>query len=205
MVDVLSRSRSLGFLGPGSVRVHIEHAKGFAAAIDDSPERFADLGSGGGVPGLVLALHWEKAQAVLLEASERRCAFLRVASVDLEITERVTVVHGRAEDLGRHVDLRGRFDLVVARGFGPPAVTAECGAPLLQVGGRMVVSEPPEAHGPDDDARGPRWPEAGLARLGLVAGPTIERPYHYQVLLQARPCPVDYPRRVGVPAKRPLF
>ena len=203
--DVLSRSRSLGFLGPGSVRVHIEHAKGFAAAIDDSPERFADLGSGGGVPGLVLALHWEKAQAVLLEAGERRCAFLRDASVDLEITERVTVVHGRAEDLGRHVDLRGRFDLVVARGFGPPAVTAECGAPLLQVGGRMVVSEPPEAHGPDDDARGPRWPEAGLARLGLVAGPTIERPYHYQVLLQARPCPVDYPRRVGVPAKRHLF
>ena len=205
LVDVLSRSRSLGFLGPGSVRVHIEHAKGFAAAIDGTPERFADLGSGGGVPGLVLALHWEKAQAVLLEASERRCAFLRVASVDLEITERVTVVHGRAEDLGRHVDLRGRFGLVVARGFGPPAVTAECGAPLLQVGGRMVVSEPPEAHGPDDDARGPRWPEAGLARLGLVAGPTIEQPYHYQVLLQARPCPVDYPRRVGVPAKRPLF
>jgi 16S rRNA (guanine527-N7)-methyltransferase len=205
LVDVLSRSRSLGFLGPGSVRVHIEHAKGFAATSDGTPERFADLGSGGGVPGLVLALHWEKAQAALLEAGERRCAFLRDASVDLGITERVAVVHGRAEDLGRRFELRGRFDLVVARGFGPPPVTAECGAPLLQVGGTMVVSEPPEADGPDDGARGPRWPEAGLARLGLVAGPTIEQPYHYQVLLQERLCPAEYPRRVGVPAKRPLF
>src|ERR671910_2023246 len=71
LVDVLNRSRSLGFLGPGSVRVHIEHAKGFAAASDGTPGCFADLGSGGGVPGLVLALHWEKAQAVLLEAGGR--------------------------------------------------------------------------------------------------------------------------------------
>lgn len=205
MFDVLTRSRSLGFLGPGSVRVQIEHAKGFAAAIDRTPARFVDLGSGGGVPGLVLALQWEMAQAVLLDARERRCAFLREASGDLGIAERVTVVHGRAEDLGRQPDLRGRFDLVVARGFGPPAVTAECGAPLLQRGGTMVVSEPPQADGSDAGARERRWPEVGLALLGLVAGPTIERPYHYQVLVQERPCPADYPRRVGVPAKRPLF
>jgi 16S rRNA (guanine527-N7)-methyltransferase len=178
---------------------------GFAAAIDGAPERFADLGSGGGVPGLVLALHWERAQAVLLDAGERRCAFLQDASAELGIAERVTVVHGRAEDLGRQPELRGRFDLVVARGFGPPAVTAECGAPLLEVGGTMVVSEPPGGDGLDDGARGSRWPEVGLAVVGLVAGPTVERPYHYQVLVQERPCPADYPRRVGVPAKRPLF
>src|ERR687898_2730663 len=109
LVDVLSRSRSLGFLGPGSVRVHIEHAKGFAAASDGTPERFADLGSGGGVPGLVLALHWETAQAVLLEAGERRGAFLPGASLGLGITQRGTGVPGRAEDFGRRVELPGPF------------------------------------------------------------------------------------------------
>ncbi len=205
LLDVLTRSRSRGFLGPGSVRVHIEHARGFAAAVDGTPERFADLGSGGGVPGLVLALHWESAQAVLLDASERRCAFLRRASADLGVGDRVTVVQGRAEDLGRQPEFRGRFDLVVARGLGPPAVTAECGAPFLQVGGKMVVSEPPRS---DDSAGGvqvPRWPEIGLGSFGLVAGPMIDQPYRYQVLVQERLCPSDYPRRDGVPAKRPLF
>jgi 16S rRNA (guanine527-N7)-methyltransferase len=205
LVDVLARSRSLGFLGPGSVRVHIDHAMGFAAAVDGTPERFADLGSGGGVPGLVLALHWEGAQAVLLDAGDRRCAFLREASADLGVTDRVTVIQGRAEDLGRQAELRGRFDVVVARGFGPPGVTAECGAPFLQVGGRMVVSEPPPADDSADGLEEPRWPEVGLRLFGLVAGPIIDQPYRYQVLMQERPCPSEYPRRDGVPAKRPLF
>src|SRR5918995_1949681 len=97
LVDVLSRSRSLGFLGPGSVRVHIEHAKGFAAASDGTPERFADLGSGGGVPGLVLALHWETAQAVLLEAGERRGALLPGPAPGLGVTERGAGGHGSAQ------------------------------------------------------------------------------------------------------------
>lgn len=199
---ILERSRRLGFLGPGSVRVHVEHALGFARGIDGPPARLLDLGSGGGVPGLVLALQWTETVTVLLDASERRCAFLTEAVASLGCGDRVTVVRSRAERAGRRDDLRGQFEAVVARGFGPPAVTAECGAPFLAVDGRLVVSEPPGSGLTVDHDR---WPSAGLSLVGLRADRAWDRPYHYRSFVQERPCPPVYPRRDGVPGKRPLF
>ena len=179
------------------------HASGFAAAVEASgggtPGRAADLGSGGGVPGLPLALHFVGCRWVLVESSVRRAAFLREAVAALNVEGRVDVVEARAEVVGRGPEWRGTFDLVVARSFGPPAVVAECAAPLLQVGGRAVVSEPP---GGDPG----RWPVDGLHMLGMAAGPTVvAAEAAYQVLVQIAPCPQRFPRRVGVPAKRPLF
>jgi 16S rRNA (guanine527-N7)-methyltransferase len=232
--NILERSRALGFLGPGSVRVHVSHAQGFAHEIEP-PGRFLDLGSGGGVPGLVLAGTWSGAEAVLLDASARRCEFLVEAVGQLGWADRVTVVRARAEEAARRDDLRAGLDLVVARGFGPPSVTAECGAPFLRLGGRLVVSEPPvddrevpvgsePAAGDGGDGAavgtavggdGPgvgttvgkasRWPVAGLAELGLRPDRAWSEPYHYRSLVLERPCPDRYPRRVGIPAKRPLF
>ena len=199
---VLDRSRSLGFLGPGSLRVQAEHAAGFTDVVVGTPARLLDLGSGGGVPGLVLAERWPDTEAVLLDAAERRCRFLEEAVAGLGWADRVRVVRARAEEAGRREDLRGSFDLVVARGFGPPAVTAECGAPFLRVGGTLVVSEPPT-----EDGMGPtaRWPKEGVMVLGLRLAGTWLRPFHYQVMEQAEPCPDRFPRRTGIPAKRPLF
>ena len=206
LLEVLERSRNLGFLGPGSVRAHVDHADGFAAGIEHAPAQFLDLGSGGGVPGLVLARRWPDSRAVLLDARERRCAFLREAVRDLHLGERVVVVWARAEEAGHRDHLRGRFDLVVARGFGPPAVTAECGAPFLRVGGALAVSEPPD----DDEATAPsspsdRWAPSGVARLGLAVGRSWTEGYRYQALDQVEPCPPRYSRNPGIPAKRPLF
>jgi 16S rRNA (guanine527-N7)-methyltransferase len=205
LLAVLERSRSLGFLGPGSLRVQMDHARGFAGGPEGvgppaPPARFVDLGSGGGVPGLVLAALWSESRGVLLDASARRCAFLAEAVDELGWKGRIEVVRARAEEAGREPALRAAFDLVVARGFGPPAVTAECGAPLLAEQGRLTVSEPP-----DTEPGPPRWPLPGLAKLGLVEGPEWHVPFHYRSFVQAQRCPDRYPRRVGVPAKRPLF
>jgi 16S rRNA (guanine527-N7)-methyltransferase len=93
--------------------------------------------------------------------------------------------------------MRGTVDGLVARSFGPPATTAECAAPLLAVGGLLVVSDPPDA--------GDRWPVEGLALLGLVPVRRAETGPALQVLRQDVPCPDRYPRRIGIPAKRPLF
>jgi 16S rRNA (guanine527-N7)-methyltransferase len=163
------------------------------------PVRAADLGSGGGVPGLPLALHLTGCAWVLIETAVRRAAFLRRAIGRLGLGPRVTVVEERVEAVGRRPECRGTFDLVVARSFGPPAVVAECAAPLLRVGGGAVISEPP-------DGTGERWPAQGLAALGLAAARTTHASgATYQILEQTLPCPERYPRRVGVPAKRPLF
>jgi 16S rRNA (guanine527-N7)-methyltransferase len=202
---ILERSRSLRLIGPGSVRVHVDHAVGFAVAQPVAPRRLLDLGSGGGVPGLVLAALWPESPVVLLDASARRCAFLVEAADELGYGDRVTVVRGRAEEAGRRADLRGGFDTVVSRGFGPPPVTAECAAPFLEAEGRLLVSEPPaDSPGAGSDASA-RWPVEGLALVGLAADGEWSEPYHYRRFVLASPCPDLYPRRDGVPAKHPLF
>jgi 16S rRNA (guanine527-N7)-methyltransferase len=156
-----------------------------------------DLGSGGGLPGLPLALLWPGTSWILVEAGTKRAAFLREAVGRLDLTDRVEVAARRAEEAGRSA-LRGAAECVVARSFGPPAVTAECAAPLLKVGGTLVVAEPP---GGDPD----RWDPEGLTLLGLSPGRSVTRPTAYQVLIQETPCPARFPRRTGIPNKRPLF
>lgn len=202
LLDVLESSRQLGFLGPGPVDVHIAHAERALAALDDLvPDGGAcvDLGSGGGVPGLVLAVRRPAWRWVLLDAQLRRTDFLVGAVSRLGMADRVTVVRGRAEDIGREPDHRGRYDAVVARSFGPPSATAECAAPLLVVGGGLVVSEPPDADSFDDR----RWPSEGMAELGLEpAGPPRQG---WQTLVTRTAVSDRYPRADGRPAKRPIW
>ena len=203
---MLEEARRLGFLGPGPVDAHVDHADGFLEALEREagaggplPRHAADLGSGGGVPGLSLALRSAGTEWVLVEVSARRAAFLRRSVEALHLGDRVAVVEERAEVVGRAPAYRGQFELVVARSFGPPAVVAECAAPLLRVGGRVVVSEPP-------GGAPARWPVEGLGSLGMSPGAAVVAAgAAYQVLRQEEPCPDRWPRRVGVPTKRPLF
>jgi len=195
LLTVLERSRHLGFLGPGPVDEHVVHAERFAVAhLGPPPDRAVDLGSGGGLPGLVLAGLWSSSQWWLVDSNERRTTFLAEAVDLLGLADRVAVIRGRAEEIARGELLRHRTDLVTARSFGPPAVTAECSAGFLRVGGQLIVSEPPTAGG--------RWDPDGLAAIGMAIGPSIAG---CQVLEQTTLCGDRYPRRVGIPAKRPLF
>jgi 16S rRNA (guanine527-N7)-methyltransferase len=187
------------------VEAHLDHADGFAGAVgglwagDGGSKRVTDLGSGAGVPALALALRFAAWTWTLVESGARRAGFLREAVQELGLAERVGVVEDRAEVVGRSPAHRARYDLVVARGFGPPAVLAECAAPLLHVDGRIVVSEPPGG----DPAR---WPEEGLSPLGLRPQSAVQAAgSSFQVLGQFALCPERFPRRVGIPSKRPLF
>jgi 16S rRNA (guanine527-N7)-methyltransferase len=156
-----------------------------------------DLGSGAGVPGLILATLWPASHWVLLDGSQTRAAWLTDAVAELGLSDRVRVSADRAEVAGRG-PLRGSAVLVVARAFGGPAVTAECGAPFLQQGGWLAVAEPPGGR-PD------RWSSAGLSSLGLATVRSVSDPFAFQVIQSVSACPDRFPRRTGVPAKRPLF
>jgi 16S rRNA (guanine527-N7)-methyltransferase len=241
--EVLTDARTAGFLGPGPIERQFRHAQGFVRvarrlAVSGRPApRIVDLGSGGGLPGLVIAEAWPAAHVVLLEANRRRAAFLATAVRRLTLEARVELLEARAEIAGRQDGQRGTYDGVVARSFGSPAVVAECAAPLLQTGGWLLVSEPPDpTHsagreagadgGPsgtqagaevDDeneggrvDSRrgqgsGERWPRNGLSLLNLDPVESVHEEFEYQVLRLTLPCPDRFPRRDGVPAKRPLF
>ena len=202
--SALTRAFDLGLLGPGSVVAHIRHALDYDAVwrlIGAPPRsRVADLGSGGGLPGLVLAEQWVDASFSLIDAAERRCLFLSESVAACGLGDRVSVIRGRAEELGHDGSLRGTYDLVVARSFGAPPVLAECAAPLLAVGGWLIVSEPPSL-----EATLRRWPTEGLALLGLGPVQPIELEHHFVAVQKISPTDDRYPRRVGIPAKRPLF
>lgn len=198
LLAVLQRSKELGFLGPGPIAAHVLHARAYLDELGEARD-VLDLGSGGGVPGLVLARDRPEVRIVLLDAMEKRCRFLEWAVDELGL-DRVRVLCGRAEELAREPELRGCFERVLARSFAAPAVTAECAAGFLAVGGCLVVSEPPDLRTSD------RWPTDPLDELGMRpstvrtdGGATL------QVIEQVRQCPDRFPRRVGVPAKRPLF
>ena len=198
----LEESRARGFLGPNAIEPHVEHAKGFAKCWDDHhvipPTSLLDLGSGGGLPALVLLQEWD-CRVVMTDSMEKRAAFLFEVLSWEGAPDRGEVIVGRVEEIARRAELVEQFDLVTSRSFGPPSVTAECGSRFLRIGGILVVSEPP------DDTASDRWSTVGLAKLGLESLGRIRHGAAFQILRKVRRTPDLYPRAVGVPKKNPLF
>lgn len=194
----LERARDFGFLGPGPIDTHIRHAiamlEALAAPLGAS---VVDLGSGGGVPGLIMAAMRPDLSLLFIESTKRRAEFLHDAVDGLGLASRTVVLAERAEVVGRNPQWRATCLRATARGFGPPAVVAECAAPLLVLGGVLIVSEPPE----DQD----RWPGSPLAAIGLTSEPVIVDGLGFRRLVKVAESAESVPRRVGVPAKRPLF
>jgi 16S rRNA (guanine527-N7)-methyltransferase len=186
LVDVLREAQALGFLGSRPVEAVIDHARGFLGPCGDR-DPILDLGSGGGVPGLVIASARPMTDVVLLDSSGRRTDWLRRAVQRLGWGERITVLTARAELVGRDPTWRERSPAVVARGFGSPAVTAECAAALVTLGGVVVVSEPPTP------PVVPRWPAAMLAEVGLAARSWPDPAF--VVLEKVQPCAPNVPRQ----------
>ena len=198
----LEESRARGFLGPKAIEPHFTHSLGFALCWEDRtdtpPGSFLDLGSGGGLPGLFLLERWG-CRAVFTDSMVKRAKFLEEVLAWDGAPDGGSVITGRVEEIAKVEELVEAFDLVTARSFGPPAVTAECGAQFLKIGGVMIVSEPP------DDNVSDRWDDKGLAALGLISEGRERHEAAYQVLKKVEGTPLEYPRSVGTPRKRPLF
>ncbi len=200
LTRALEESRARGFLGPGSIEPQIQHANGFVAAWNsrrpDPPATILDLGSGGGLPGLVLLETWAH-PTTFLDSMEKRSNFLLEALAWDDVPSGGSVWRGRAEELARETRGDSRFSLVTARSFGPPAVTAECAVRFLEIGGLLIVSEPPDG----DD----RWSDKGLDQLGLVSRGSFRDSAGYKVIEKIRATPLRFPRAIGIPGKSPLF
>jgi 16S rRNA (guanine527-N7)-methyltransferase len=180
----------------------LEHAAAFAQTWetirDGSEPTFLDLGSGGGLPGLLLLERWGS-PGTLLDSMARRTSFLSEVLTWEGAPGNGSVILARAEDAARIPGVEGTYDLVTARSFGPPATTAECAVRLLAVGGILLVSDPP------DPSAESRWSPEGLKTLGLADLGMGQATFRIRVLEKIAPTPDDFPRRNGVPRKRPLF
>ena len=164
---------------------------------DPGETQCLDLGTGAGLPGVVMALCWPGTRWVFLDRRSRSEAFVLWAVGVLDLGERARMVRGDAAELARDGRLAGAFDLVVARAFGPPAVTAECATGFMRVGSRLVVSEPEV----DDPGR---WPPAPLAALGLAVRATGTAP-RFVDIAKVAPHGERYPRRPAAMRRDPLY
>lgn len=163
-----------------------------------------DLGSGAGFPGLPMRIVEPRLRLTLVEAHGRRCRFLEAVVAALGL-EDVRVVQARAEEAGRDPALRGTFDVAVARALAPLAVLVEYALPLLRAGGVLAAPKGSRAAAELAEAAG------AIAALRGTVEPAVPLPLPpeappQQVVVVRRTGALDarYPRRAGVPARRPL-
>jgi 16S rRNA (guanine527-N7)-methyltransferase len=155
-----------------------------------------DVGSGGGMPGIPLKIARPALGVTLLEADQRKAAFLAHAAAELGLD--VVVVAERAESAA-HGPLREAFDVACCRALAPMPVLAELCLPFVRPGGRLLAMK----SGSDDV-------DAGFELLGggepaTVPAPSAARERGTVVIVpKIRPTPAQYPRRPGVPSRRPL-
>jgi len=163
--------------------------------------RLVDVGSGAGLPGLPLKIARPDLEVTLIEADSGKAAFLIHATAVLGLLG-VHVVARRAEEAGHDPQLREAFDVAVARALAPLPVLVELCLPFVRVGGRLLAQKT-DRESPDTASRA-----IGLLGGGSVtvhASPSSARDRGTVVVVEKiRPTPPKYPRRPGVPARKPL-
>jgi len=171
--------------------------------LGDGPS-LVDFGSGAGFPGLPLKIVRPAWRVVLVESTRKKTAFLEhiINQLGLQDTD---VVWARAEEVGRDLAYREQFDVAVARAVAGLAVLVEYALPLLRLGGRFVAQKGSD---PSDEIRAA---EKAIDTLGGGYSSTIpyrlpafDAPLHLVVIEKVSPTPGKYPRRPGMPAKRPI-
>ena len=163
-----------------------------------------DVGSGAGLPGVPLKIAYPEVALVLLEANGKKAAFLEnlVGMLGLEDAR---VVRSRAEDAGRRHDLREAFDVVVSRAVAPLEVLVELTLPFCKVGGVAVAQKGAGVEGEVERARNAvRLLGGGEPRTYGVTPPGSDVARSLVVVDKVRGTPERFPRRPGIPAKRPL-
>lgn len=196
-----------GIVDPEEIVVkHFLDSLSVYLAVRDLPSTLSliDVGSGAGFPGLPLKIALPDIRLTLLEATGKKTAFLQHIVATLDLTK-VMVLTARAEEAGRQPEHRERYDVAVARAVTTLPVLAEYTLPLAKVGGRVVVQK--GQHPADEikqaaNALGILGGKVGQILPVTVPGLTAER--HLVVIQKNRSTPKQYPRRPGLPAKKPI-
>ena len=140
---VLRAGQRIGAIGPTPVGEAITHARRFVRALPDGCRRVLDLGSGGGLPGLVIAWDRPELDITLVDRRTKRTDHLERAVRRLNLSGRVTVLNRDVASLSSDPAHAHSYDAITARSFGPPVDTIRAALPLLRPGGSVLISDPP--------------------------------------------------------------
>jgi len=182
---------------------HIRDSREAIKLVEFSGQMLIDIGSGAGFPGMVLAIVKPECRVTLLESDQKKSDFLKRVVEELDL-KNIQVLKERAEVAGRDPSRRGKYDLATSRAVASAAVLLEYALPFLKVGGRLLMWKSANYQNELQEAR------HALATLGGE----ISEVYKYclmegldrslVVVEKRHETPDRYPRRPGIPGKRPL-
>lgn len=185
------------------IEKHVEDSLKISDFLDLSSEKLVDIGSGAGFPGMIIAIAFPRADITLVESDHKKSQFLREVSRELGL-DNVEVICARVEELGQDASYRGKFSLCSTRAVASMNVLLEYGLPLLCPGGRLLLWKGRNYQQEIDQAQ----------NALVILGGLLENVYRYTlmeerdraivIVRKEKPTPEKYPRRVGIPAKRPL-
>ncbi|WP_432406055.1 16S rRNA (guanine(527)-N(7))-methyltransferase RsmG [Wukongibacter sp. M2B1] len=167
--------------------------------------KIIDVGTGAGFPGIPLKVFNENLNLTLLDSLNKRIKYLETVCNELELSQ-VEFLHGRAEDYGRDEEYREKYDIAVARAVAELAVLCEYCLPFVKVNGYFIALKGPKAQEEIENAK------KALNILGgeIVDILNVNLPYsdsgHNLVIIKKiKSTPSKYPRKAGMPTKKPLI
>ena len=164
----------------------------------------ADLGTGGGFPGVPLAVFYPEVRFVLIDSVKKKLNFISEAAEELEITN-IETLHGRAEDIGHSKEHREKYDLVFSRAVSNMSTLAELALGLVKSGGQFIAYKSGNSEAEIEEARkavklmgGELYSETSV----LLPNSDIKRNFYF--IRKVFPTPEKYPRKAGEPGRKPL-
>lgn len=182
---------------------HIEDSMRVLDFIDLTGQQGADIGAGAGFPGLIMAIGQPQVQMALIESNQKKGAFLRQVILELGLLN-AQVIEKRAEEAGRDIHYRGGFDFCTSRAVTSISVLLEYGIPLVKIGGKLLLWK--GRNYKEELAEAKTALELLKAKVTNVFHYTLKNELDRTIveIEKLQETPDKFPRRVGIPAKRPL-
>lgn len=186
------------------VKHYVDSVLAYALPEYSEGKKILDVGTGGGFPGIPLAIISPDKEFVLMDSLLKRLKVIDEFAGELDISN-VSILHGRAEELSQKADFRECFDVCVSRAVANLAVLCELCLPFVKVGGHFISYKGPEA---EDELRQAQNAVhilgGGEARIKTVEGTLFWYDHKFVVIKKVKPTPKKYPRKPGMPSKEPL-
>jgi len=178
---------------------------GFPSVPQDKQPRIIDVGTGAGLPGIPLRIVLPEIGLVLLEATAKKAEFLKNITAKLEL-DNIEIIRGRAEEVARDELCRESFDIVVSRALAPLNILAELTLPFCANGGRLIAQKKgdisQEVH---QASRAVNTLGGEMCEVLDINLDEFVDDRHLVIINKVKATPSKYPRRPGIPTKKPIL